>query len=65
VFIQNLIDFVLVAMALFVLISLVNRLHRKPPPPPQEMSLEQKLLTEIRDELRKTPGATLPGHGPV
>lgn len=51
-FLQNLIDFVLVALALFVLISLVNRLHRKPQPK-TELSLEQKLLTEIRDELRK------------
>jgi large conductance mechanosensitive channel len=52
VFLQNLIDFILVALALFLLISLVNRLHRKPPPKPAEMSLEQKLLTEIRDELK-------------
>lgn len=61
VFIQNLIDFVLVALALFALISLVNRLHRKPPPPAPELSLEQKLLTEIRDELRKPPTET-PAH---
>jgi large conductance mechanosensitive channel len=52
VFIQHLIDFILVAFVLFLLISLVNRIHRKPPPKPAEMSLEQKLLTEIRDELK-------------
>ncbi len=53
IFIQNLVDFLLVALTLFVLISLINRLHRKPPPPTAELSIDQKLLTEIRDELRK------------
>ncbi len=52
IFIQNLVDFLLVAMALFVLISVINRLHRKPTPK-TELSIDQKLLTEIRDELRK------------
>ena len=56
-FIQQLFDFVLVALALFMLISLVNRLHKKPPPKPAELSTDQKLLTEIRDELRKQGGA--------
>lgn len=52
VFIQNLVDFLLVALALFVLISLINRLHHKPAPA-KELSIDQKLLIEIRDELRK------------
>ncbi|HVZ64015.1 MAG TPA: large-conductance mechanosensitive channel protein MscL [Lacunisphaera sp.] len=52
VFLQNLIDFLLVALALFVLISMINRLHHKPQPK-TELSLEQKLLTEIRDELKQ------------
>lgn len=52
IFIQNLIDFLLVALALFALISAINRLHRKTPKP-AELSLDQKLLTEIRDELKK------------
>jgi large conductance mechanosensitive channel len=51
-FIQNLIDFVLVALALFALISLINRLHRKPPPKPADMTVDQKLLVEIRDQLK-------------
>jgi large conductance mechanosensitive channel len=63
VFIQHLIDFILVAFVLFLLISLVNRIHRKPPPTPAEMSLEQKLLTEIRDEL-KTRNAPPPQSAP-
>jgi large conductance mechanosensitive channel len=52
-FLQALIDFVIVALVLFVVISLVNRLHRKPPPAPAQLSTDQKLLTEIRDELKK------------
>lgn len=52
VFLQQLFDFTLVAFALFALISLINHLHKKPPPPPTQMSVDQKLLTEIRDELR-------------
>jgi large conductance mechanosensitive channel len=51
-FLQVLIDFLLIALVLFFVISLVNRLHRKPPPPATALSLDQKLLTEIRDELR-------------
>jgi hypothetical protein len=35
----------------------VNRLHKKPPPKPAELSTDQKLLTEIRDELKKQSGA--------
>jgi large conductance mechanosensitive channel len=52
-FLQALLDFTLVALVLFLVISLMNRLHRKPPPPPAALSTDQKLLTEIRDELRK------------
>jgi len=52
-FLQAALDFLLVALVLFFVISLVNKLHRKPPPPAAALSLDQKLLTEIRDELRK------------
>ncbi len=62
-FIQNLIDFFLVALALFALITFINRLHRKPPPPPSELSTDQRLLTEIRDELRKQRLAPDAGAG--
>jgi large conductance mechanosensitive channel len=56
-FLQALLDFLIVALVLFSVISLVNRLHRKPPPPAQALSLDQKLLTEIRDELKARNGA--------
>jgi large conductance mechanosensitive channel len=52
-FINNVLDFVIVAFAIFLLIRAINRLKRKqeaaPPPPP---SVEQKLLAEIRDLLK-------------
>lgn len=56
-FIQAALDFVIVGFVLFLVISLVNKLHRKPPPKPAEMSTDQKLLTEIRDELKKQNAA--------
>jgi large conductance mechanosensitive channel len=55
-FINNVLDFVIVAFAIFLLIRAINRLKRKqeaaPPPPPPAPSVEQKLLTEIRDLLK-------------
>jgi large conductance mechanosensitive channel len=57
-FIQNVIDFTLVAMAIFFMIKLMNNLNKKKadpdpapatPPPP---SKEESLLTEIRDILK-------------
>jgi large conductance mechanosensitive channel len=59
-FLQAALDFVLVAWVLFLVISFVNRLHRKPPPPAAALSMDQKLLTEIRDELRKPREAPPP-----
>ena len=64
-FLQALIDFFLVALVLFFVISLVNKLHRKPPPPAQALSLDQKLLTEIRDELKVRNGAPPPPPKPA
>ncbi len=55
-FVQVTIDFLIIAMAIFMMIRLINRLSRKEvpapvaPPPP---SAEVLLLTEIRDLLRK------------
>ena len=57
-FIQTVVDFLIVAMAIFVAIRVMNRLKRKEeakpaaPPPPPEPSAEEKLLTEIRDILK-------------
>ncbi|NCI47316.1 large-conductance mechanosensitive channel protein MscL [Sediminibacterium soli] len=55
-FITNLIDFIIVAFAVFMVIKAINRLRRKeeqaPAAPPAPTATE-KLLMEIRDELKK------------
>jgi large conductance mechanosensitive channel len=55
VFINTVLDFIIVAFAIFMVIKAMNRLQQKEeakPAPPPEPSAEQKLLTEIRDALR-------------
>jgi large conductance mechanosensitive channel len=55
VFINAVIDFLLVALAIFVVIKFMNRLRRKESPapaPPPGPTPDQKLLMEIRDAIR-------------
>ena len=56
VFINTVLDFVIVAFAIFMVIRAMNKLKKAeeeaPPPAPPEPSAEEKLLTEIRDALR-------------
>ena len=56
-FIQNIFDFIIVAFCIFMAIKGMNRLNRKKaeekPATPPEPSNEEKLLTEIRDLLKK------------
>ena len=56
VFIQTVIDFVIIAFAIFMVVKAMNTLKKKeeaaPPPAPPEPSKEEVLLTEIRDALR-------------
>ena len=55
-FIQNIIDFLIVALCIFFMIKGMNKLARKKeeePAPEPEPSAEEKLLTEIRDLLKK------------
>lgn len=55
-FIQTVIDFIIVAFAIFIAVKVINRLKRKEeaaPAAPPEPSNEEKLLTEIRDLLKK------------
>ena len=52
------IDFIIIAFAVFCLVKGINALHRKKeepaaPPAPPEPSAEEKLLTEIRDLLKE------------
>ena len=54
-FIQNVIDFVIVAFCVFLLVKGINKLARKKeetPAAPPAPSNEEKLLTEIRDLLK-------------
>lgn len=58
VFLATILDFVIIAFAVFCMIKAINALHRKKaqeevPPAPPEPSAEEKLLTEIRDLLKK------------
>ena len=50
-FIQTVVDFVLIAFAIFLVVKAANRMQREAPPPPAP-SPEERLLTEIRDLLR-------------
>lgn len=53
-FIQSVVDFVIVAFCIFIVIKQVNRFKKSapPPPPPPAPKEEVRLLTEIRDALR-------------
>jgi large conductance mechanosensitive channel len=54
-FLQTIVDFTIIAFAIFLVIKLMNRLQRKKdaePPKPAEQSEEVKLLIEIRDALK-------------
>ncbi len=55
VFIQNVIDFLIIALCIFFMIKAMNKITRKKKEeePAPEPSAEEKLLTEIRDLLKK------------
>ncbi|MEM7706287.1 MAG: large-conductance mechanosensitive channel protein MscL [Pseudomonadota bacterium] len=56
-FIQTVVDFLIVAAAIFVAVKVMNNLKRKEeeaPAAPPEPSEEVKLLTEIRDALKNS-----------
>ncbi|MDP4205778.1 MAG: large-conductance mechanosensitive channel protein MscL [Bacteroidota bacterium] len=57
-FIQTLIDFLIIAFAIFMMIRLMNQLRAEkgtpqPAPTPPEPTKEENLLTEIRDILKE------------
>ena len=54
-FLQTMVDFTIIASAIFVVVKLINNLKKKEaaiPAPPPEPSKEELLLTEIRDLLK-------------
>jgi len=58
VFIQTVVDFVIIAFAIFMVVKAMNSLKaeepEEAPPAPPEPSAEEKLLTEIRDALKSS-----------
>jgi large conductance mechanosensitive channel len=59
-FIQALLDFVLIALCVFVLVKMVNRLYKPTAEEPKAPSDEVRLLTEIRDLLKSGPTTAPP-----
>lgn len=57
-FINTVIDFVIIAFAIFMVIKLMNSMKKKeeaPPTAPPAPSKEEVLLTEIRDAIKAKP----------
>ncbi|MEB2777120.1 large-conductance mechanosensitive channel protein MscL [Algoriphagus sp. D3-2-R+10] len=57
IFVQNVVDFVIIALVIFIAVKGINRLKKKeaaaPTPPPPALSKSEVLLEEIRDLLKK------------
>ena len=56
VFIQEIVNFIIIAFCIFMFIKLINRIQKKKeeaPAPAPEPTKEEVLLTEIRDALNK------------
>ena len=52
-FLQSIVDFLIIAFAIFLVVKAVNRMKREEPPAaPPAPSATERLLTEIRDLLR-------------
>ncbi|MCE5279854.1 MAG: large-conductance mechanosensitive channel protein MscL [Planctomycetaceae bacterium] len=55
VFVNTVVEFIIIALAVFVMVKMVNRLWRKPPAPAPAAppaTKQELLLTEIRDILK-------------
>ena len=55
-FINNILDFIIIAFAIFLVVKAMNSMKKKEeeaPPEPPKPSNEEVLLTEIRDALKK------------
>ena len=52
-FIQTLVDFVIIAFVIFLAVKAINRMKRKEEAAPAAPSAEVVLLTEIRDALKR------------
>src|SRR5579864_8207538 len=54
-FLSAVIKFVIIAFVLFLVVKFFQSLEKKKVAPPAEPTATEKLLTEIRDELKKRP----------
>jgi large conductance mechanosensitive channel len=55
-FIQSLVDFTIIAFAVFIMVKAINSMHQKAaeaPPAPAPPTRQEELLAEIRDLLKK------------
>jgi large conductance mechanosensitive channel len=52
-FINALVQFVIVAFAIFLVVKAINRMHKKPEEAPAATPEDVLLLREIRDSLKK------------
>ncbi|HET9113959.1 MAG TPA: large conductance mechanosensitive channel protein MscL [Burkholderiales bacterium] len=55
IFINTVVDFTIVALAIFVAVKIINKLRHDAPPPPVEAAISEEvlLLRQIRDSLQK------------
>ena len=51
-FLNTLVQFVIIAFAIFLVVKAINRMNRKEPPPPAAPTEDVLLLREIRDSLK-------------
>ncbi|WGE31746.1 large-conductance mechanosensitive channel protein MscL [Actinobacillus genomosp. 2] len=51
-FIQNIFDFLIIAIAVFGMVKVINKLKKPAEAAPAEPTAQEKLLTEIRDLLK-------------
>ena len=51
-FIQSVVDFTIIAIAIFLMVKLINKLKKQEEAAPAEPTKEELLLTEIRDLLK-------------
>lgn len=51
-FIQTIVDFVIIAFAIFLVVKAMNKMQKKEEEKPKELPRQEKLLTEIRDLLK-------------
>lgn len=53
VFIQNIVNFLITAFAIFLVIKVINKIRKTKEETSQDPTIDQQLLTEIRDLLKK------------